>query len=242
MNEIIPFTKEEFGTVRAVLIDGVPYFVGKDVAVALGYSDTADAIKTHVDDEDKRFVKVGEIPTLKISNFGAYLINESGVYSLVLESKLPDAKRFKHWVTSEILPSIRKHGIYATDNVIDNMMNNPQFMADIITKLKEESEARKAAEQKNAILTHVNKTYTMTEIAKELNLKSATELNKMLADKKVQYKVNGTWVLYSDYSNLGYEDIKQEVLDSGKVIYHRKITQLGREFILNLFRNEGRSA
>lgn len=75
----------------------------------------------------------------------------------------------------------------------------------------------------------------MTEIAKELNLKSATELNKMLADKRIQYKVNDTWVLYSDYSNLGYEDIKQEVLDSGKVIYHRKITQLGREFILGLF-------
>ena len=84
----------------------------------------------------------------------------------------------------------------------------------------------------------MNKTYTMTEIAKELNLKSAVELNKLLAEKKVQYKVNGTWVLYSDYSNLGYEDIKQEVLDSGKVIYHRKITQMGRAFILGLFEDK----
>lgn len=75
----------------------------------------------------------------------------------------------------------------------------------------------------------------MTEIAKELNLKSATELNRMLSERKIQYKVNGTWVMYSDYSNQGYEDIKQEVLDSGKVVYHRRITQMGREFILDLF-------
>ena len=81
---------------------------------------------------------------------------------------------------------------------------------------------------------HVNKTYTMTEIAKELGLKSAIELNKILAEKKIQYKVNGTWVMYSQYSNLGYEEIKQEVLDSGRVVYHRRITQLGRAFILEV--------
>lgn len=84
----------------------------------------------------------------------------------------------------------------------------------------------------------VNKTYTMTEIAKELNMKSAIQLNRLLAEKKIQYQVNNTWVMYSQYSNLGYEEIKQEVLDSGKVIYHRRITQIGREFILNLFQNE----
>ena len=98
----------------------------------------------------------------------------------------------------------------------------------------EEREARVEAEKKNAILMHVNKTYTMTEIAKELGLKSAIELNKILAEKKIQYKVNGTWVMYSQYSNLGYEEIKQEVLDSGRVVYHRRITQLGRSFILEV--------
>ena len=117
-----------------------------------------------------------------------------------------------------------EHTVALTENGIE-----------LLTKLKQERAARVEAERKNAILTHVNKTYTMTEIAKELNMKSATELNKYLAEKKIQYKVNGTWVFYSDYSNLGYEDIKQEVLDSGKVIYHRKITQLGREFIIGLF-------
>lgn len=137
-----------------------------------------------------------------------------------------------------MLPAIRKHGIYATDNVIDNILNNPDFGIELLTKLKEERNARVEAEKKNAILMHVNKTYTMTEIAKELGMKSAIQLNKLLSEKKVQYQINGTWVMYSRYSDLGYEEIKQEVLDSGKVIYHRRITQMGREFILNLIGKE----
>ncbi|WP_196592452.1 antA/AntB antirepressor family protein [Pectinatus frisingensis] len=95
-------------------------------------------------------------------------------------------------------------------------------------------EKRITAEKQNAILMHVNKTYTMTEIAKELNMRSASSLNKKLSDMKIQFKQNGTWVLYSKYSSCGYEEIKQEVLDSGHIVYHRKITQRGREFILSL--------
>ena len=121
--------------------------------------------------------------------------------------------------------------------MIDNILNNPDFGIELLTKLKDERTARVEAERKNAILMHVNKTYTVTEIAKELGLRSATQLNKILAEKKIQYSVNGTWVMYSKYSDLGYEEIKQEVLDSGKVIYHRRITQMGREFILSLFQN-----
>ena len=112
MNELQIFNNSEFGEIRTVEIEGEPWFVGKDVAQALGYSDTADAIKTHVDEEDKRHIKVGEIPTLKTSNYGAILINESGIYALVFGSKLESAKRFKHWITSEVLPQIRKTGTY----------------------------------------------------------------------------------------------------------------------------------
>ena len=166
---------------------------------------------------------------------GGWIINESGLYSLILCSKLPSAKRFKKWITSEVLPSIHKHGLYATDQVIDNILNNPDFGIELLTRLKEERVARVEAERKNAILMHVNKTYTVTEIAKELGLRSATQLNRILAEKKIQYQVNGTWVMYSRYSDQGYEEIKQEVLDSGRVIYHRRITQMGREFILSLF-------
>ncbi len=231
MNEVKLFENEEFGQVRTIIIDNEPYFVGKDVADILGYADPNKALAMHVDEEDK----LNDKTALSLGQRGGWFINESGLYSLILSSKMPNAKKFKRWVTSEVLPSIRKHGVYATDNVIDDILNNPDFGIELLTKLKEERVARVEAEKKNAILTHVNKTYTMTEIAKELNLKSATELNKILADKHIQYKVNNTWVFYSDYSNLGYEDIKQEVLDNGHVIYHRKITQMGRAFILRLF-------
>lgn len=238
MEETKIFKSEEFGEVRTAVIDGEAWFVGKDVADILGYQNGSRDINAHVDDEDRRIIKSTETVSLDIPSRGMLLINESGLYSLILSSNMPNAKKFKKWVTSEVLPSIRKHGIYATDNVIDNILNNPDFGIELLTKLKEERAARVEAEKKNAILTHVNKTYTMTEIAKELNLKSAVELNKILADKKIQYKANGTWVLYSDYSNLGYEDIKQEVLDNGRVIYHRKITQMGRAFILGLFEDK----
>ncbi|WP_418419290.1 BRO family protein [Blautia sp.] len=231
MNEVQIFNNEEFGQVRTLVIDGEAWFVGKDVAEILGYSNTRKALADHVDEEDKGVTKcdtLGGVQDLTV-------INESGLYGLILSSKMPNAKKFKHWVTSEVLPAIRKHGIYATDNVIDNILNNPDFGIQLLTKLKEERTARMETERRNAILMHVNKTYTVTEIAKELGLKSAIQLNKILAEKKIQYQVNGTWVMYSKYSNLGYEEIKQEVLDSGRVIYHRRITQLGREFILQLF-------
>lgn len=231
MEQIKIFNSDEFGSVRTIIIDGEPWFVGKDVAASLGYKDTSDALKKHVAEEDKLtrcFTDSGQ-------NRQMYVINESGLYSLIFGSKLESAQKFKHWVTSEILPSIRKNGIYATDKVIDDILNNPDFGIELLTKLKEERAARLEAEKTNAILMHVNKTYTMTEIAKEIGLKSAVELNKILSEKKIQYKVNGTWVMYSDYSNCGYEEIKQEVLDNGHVIYHRKITQLGRKFILGLF-------
>lgn len=165
-------------------------------------------------------------------------IPENIFYRLAMKAKNEVAEKFQAKVADEIIPSIRKHGIYATDKVIDDILNNPDFGIELLTKLKEERAARVEAERRNAILTHVNKTYTMTEIAKELNMKSAIQLNKLLADKKIQYQVNNTWVFYSRYSDLGYEEIKQEILDSGKVIYHRRITQIGREFILNLLQSE----
>lgn len=228
MNEVQIFNNEEFGQVRIVEIEGKPYFVGKDVANALGYSNPRDAILRHCKGVVKHdnFKEGGQLIAL---------ITEGDMYRLITHSKLESAERFEDWVFDEVLPAIRKHGIYATDDVIDNILNNPDFGIQLLTKLKEERVARVEAERRNAILMHVNKTYTVTEIAKELGLKSAIQLNKILAEKKIQYQVNGTWVMYSKYSDLGYEEIKQEVLDSGRVIYHRRITQMGREFILQLF-------
>lgn len=235
MNELKVFNNAEFGEVRTVEVNGKPYFVANDVAKALGYSVPKDAVTRHCKGALKcRYLTEGGEQELKV-------IPEGDIYRLVIKSQLPTAEKFESWVFDEVLPSIRKHGMYATDSVIDDILNNPDFGIELLTRLKEERAARVKAEQRNAVLMHVNKTYTMTEIAKELGLRSAIELNKILSDLHIQYKVNKTWVMYSDYSNLGYEEIKQEVLDNGTVVYHRKITQAGREFIINLV-NENRKA
>ncbi len=106
------FNNPEFGGIRAVEINGEPWLVGKDVAAALGYSNTKAAISDHVDDEDKRLIQRSENATLEIPNRGMLIINESGLYSLILSSKLPTAKEFKRWVTAEVLPTLRKTGSY----------------------------------------------------------------------------------------------------------------------------------
>lgn len=229
-NNIEVFENPIFGQIRMTMVDDEPWFVAKDISDKLGYAQTSNMMK-RIDDEDSKS------SVLDGMNMKSLLINESGLYSAIIGSKLPSAKQFKRWVTSEVLPSIRKHGAYATKDTIDKIIRNPDYGIALLQSLKEEREKREEAERKNAILSHVNKTYTMTEIAKELGLRSANELNRWLSDMHVQYKVNGTWVMYSDYSDKGYEDIKQEVLDSGKVVYHRKITQIGREFIISLFQS-----
>lgn len=230
MNELSVFKNEEFGEIRTVIIENEPMFCLSDVCKALGLTQPSK-VKERLNEKG-----VSSIPTLTAGGEQKLLyINESNLYKTIFQSRKESAERFTEWVTDEVLPCIRKNGIYATDKVIDNILNNPDFGIELLTKLKEERAARIEAEKTNAILMHVNKTYTMTEIAKEIGLKSANELNKILAEKKIQYKSNGTWVMYSDYSDLGYESIKQETLDSGRVIYHRRITQLGRKFILGLF-------
>lgn len=232
MMEIEIFKNERFGEIRVAGSKENPLFCAADLCKALEYSNSRDAIIKHVDSED---VAKCDTPTQSGIQSMVY-VNESGLYSLIFGSKMRAAKEFKRWVCEEVLPSIRKHGIYATDDTIEQILNNPDFGIKLLTTLKEERIARVEAERRNAILMHVNTTYTATEIAKELNMKSAKQLNRALADKKVQYKVGNTWVFYSKYSDKGYEEIKQETLDNGKVVYHRKFTQLGRDFILNLFK------
>lgn len=222
--------------------NGVAYLRLENVARGLGFT-TVAASGNEVVRWNTVYNYLTDLKVVAGSCNGNYkgncpdFIPENIFYRLAMKAKNETAEKFQALVADEIIPSIRKNGIYATDNVIDEILNNPDFGIELLTKLKKERQARVEAERKNAILTHVNKTYTMTEIAKELNLKSAIQLNKLLADRKIQYNVNGTWVLYSPYSSMGYEEIKQEILDSGKVIYHRRITQLGREFILQLFNN-----
>lgn len=243
-NEIkVPMNTKNICGVDCYEQNGVAYLRLENVARGLGFTRIAASGNEVVRWETiRKYLDELGVPTSWHGNLKPIgkdelpdFIPENIFYRLAMKAKNETAEKFQALVADEIIPSIRKNGIYATDNVIDEILNNPDFGIELLTKLKQERQARAEVERKNAILTHVNKTYTMTEIAKELNLKSAIQLNKLLADKKIQYSVNGTWVLYSPYSSMGYEEIKQEILDNGKVIYHRRITQLGREFILQLF-------
>lgn len=228
MNDIQIFNNEQFGQVRVITKDGEPWFVAKDIANILGYSNSRKAIYDHVYTEDKGVTKCDTLG----GSQELTTINESGLYSLIFGSKMESAAKFKRWVTSDVLPSIRKHGMYATDELI----NNPDLLIAAATKIKEERAARLEAEKQRDKLIHQNKLYTTSEIAKELGLKSANKLNQLLAEKKIQYKQNKTWLLYSKYADCGYVSIKQDILDSGHIIYDRKWTGKGRDFILNLFK------
>lgn len=153
MNELQIFNNPEFGEIRAMEIDGEPWFVGKDVAAALGYSDAFGALKKHIDEDDKLVCQIDSAGQKR----DATLINRSGVYSLILSSKLPNAKKFKHWVTAEVLPTIEKHGAYMTPDTLDKMIASPEFGIRLLTALKEEQNknrhlAAQAEEDKPKVL------------------------------------------------------------------------------------------
>ena len=220
MNELQIFNSPEFGQVRTVTIDGEPWFIAKDVATALGYSNTRDAIAKHVDDDDKNTVVIRDGK----GNPNQTIINESGLYSLVLSSKLPTAKKFKHWVTSEVLPTIRKHGAYMTPEKIEEALLNPDTLIRLATELKTEREARKHAELEAASAKQVigelkpkadytdrilssKGTVTTTAIAKDYGM-SATGFNKLLHELHVIYKIGKQWFLYAKYQAKGYTHSK----------------------------------
>ena len=258
-NELKIFENPEFGSIRTLEINGEPWFVGKDVAEVLGYSDTSKAIRVHVDEEDKQLFKVDEKATLKTSNYGIYIINESGLYSLILSSKLPTAKEFKRWVTSEVLPTIRKHGAYMTADTLEAAILNPDYLIQILTALKGEQEKRKALEAETAVqkqqiaelqpkasyydvVLNCKDLLSVTEIAKDYG-KSGTWLNKKLHELGVQFKQGKIWLLYQKYAEKGYTSTKTHTYpaDDGEV--HTKVhtywTQKGRLFIYEQLKGEG---
>lgn len=179
-NNIEVFENPIFGQIRMVMLDDEPWFVGKDICEVFGDTNYRRSL-SNIDDSDKGVSQI-DTPGGKQK---MTIVNESGLYSLLFQMQPQKAKgvsqndtlinerkeklhKFKRWVTSEVLPSIRKHGAYATKDTIDKIISNPDYGIMLLQNLKEEREKREEAERKNAILSHVNKTYTMTEIAKEL--------------------------------------------------------------------------
>ena len=260
MNELEIFKNEEFGEIRTVTDKvGQPWFVGKEVAELLGYANTKDAIASHVDSEDRHIIQKSDFPTLDIPNRGMTVINESGLYSLILGSKLESAKRFKHWVTSEVLPSIRKHGAYMTDNTLEQALTSPDFLIQLATKLKEEKERNKQLEEEtiamsNAIeemkpkVNYVDKilqsksTVLVSQIANDYGM-SAIMFNRVLKNLHIQHKVGNQWILYSEHQGKGYVHsgtFEFERKDGSKdVNMNTEWTQKGRLFLYEMLKKDG---
>ncbi len=251
MNELKIFKNENFGKVRTLVIDEEPWFVGKDVAVILGYTNTPKAIKDHVDDEDKLIERI----VISGQNRDVILINESGLYSLILSSKMPKAKEFKRWVTSEVLPSIRKHGAYMTNETLEKAITSPDFIIKLATKLKEEMTKREELENEkklnapkvkfaDAVATS-NTSILVGELAKILKQNGVDigqqRLFSWLRDNGYLIKRKGLdWNMPTQKSmELGLFEIKETVVPhlDGHASINRttKVTGKGQQYIINKF-------
>jgi prophage antirepressor-like protein len=220
MNELQIFNHPDFGEVRTVTINDEPWLVGKDVAQALGYQNPQKALRDHVDDDEKT---VNE--SFTVNGTPAILINESGLYSLILSSKLPGAKEFKRWVTSEVLPSIRKHGAYMTLETLEAAILSPDYLLKVVTALKDETDKRKALEAVNSRLTvenqimHPKADYfdelvdrnlltNFRETAKELGV-PPKKFVQFLIDKKYLYRDKKGKLLPFEGKNGGLFEVKE---------------------------------
>lgn len=254
MNELQIFENATFGEIRVLEIDGEPWFVGKDIAFALGYNDTDQALRKHVAEEDKLTRQIDGSG----QNRNMTIINESGLYSLIMSSKLPAAKEFKRWVTHDILPSIRKHGVYATSDMIDKMIQDPDLGIRLLTELKEERETRKQLETEVAVKTQqlaeaapkvsyydivlqCPDLLPISQIAKDYGM-SAQKMNKLLNEAGVQYKQGNIWLLYQKYASEGYTQTRTDVYEDSDGESHAKLrtcwTQKGRLFIYDLLKSK----
>lgn len=255
MNELQIFKNQEFGEIRSLEINGEPYFVGKDIANILGYERSDNAIRSHVEEEDKLTHQISASGQMR----NMTIINESGLYSLIMSSKLPIAKKFKRWVTSEVLPQIRKHGAYLTDKKIEEVLTNPDTIIRLATDLKREKEEKKRLQLENTQNKQIigelkpkadytdkilksKSTMTVTAIAKDYGM-SAIELNKILHDLKIQYKQSGQWFLYEKYQRCGYTHSKttEYIRRDGSVgsNLNTEWTQKGRLFLYDKLKEYG---
>ena len=244
-SKLLLFNNEEFGEITTLLIDGEPWFVGLDIANALGYAKARNAINRHVDEDDA--LKRGVIDSVGRMQDTVF-INESGMYSLILSSKLPTAKKFKHWVTSEVIPSIRKYGAYMTADTLYKTMSDPRELAKLLNALADEKDKNKKLTADNALLSVKAKYYDkilaspdaipVTFIAKDYGM-SASAFNRMLYHYEIQYPLRKSWCLYQDYAEKGYTQTKTYSYSENRVCVHTCWTQKGRLFLYEFLKSNG---
>ena len=209
-NQIQKFTNEQFGTIRTIVREGKPWFVGKDVASALGYADHAKAIKAHVDDEDKG---VGEMPTPGGKQI-VTIINESGLYALILSSKLPTARQFKRWVTHDVLPAIRQHGAYFTDETLHKLLSDPtqahllvmEYVHEALENERLKFELRTALPKAKYYDTFVNpmECTNIRATAKELGVPEKRFTKYLMRHRYLYRAPSGKLMPYAYYYNKGF--------------------------------------
>ncbi|ARD98868.1 BRO-like protein [Lactococcus lactis RTB018] len=244
MNELQVFQNAELGSVRTVSIAGIPYFVGKDVADILGYVNTRDALAKRVDEEDKG---VAICDTLG-GKQELVVINESGLYSLILSSKQPSAKKFKRWVTSEVLPSIRQHGVYASNDFLEKSIQDPEWAIGVLKQLKGKNDVIAMKNQQILemapkvsyydLILQNKSVVNINQIAKDYGM-SARAFNQLLFDFGVQYKQGNQWLLYQQHAPNGYTQSVTQLVNSGKKsVMHTKWTQKGRLFLYDLLKSK----
>ena len=225
------FKNAEFGQIRTCMVDGEIYFVGKDVASGLGYKNTKDALMRHVDEEDK----LGSGFTTSGQNREMIIINESGLYSLILSSKLESARRFKRWVTSEVLPAIRRNGRYELEQQ-NRLLESRNAL------LEEISAQQKPLTDYARNILSSTQTVTITQIAQDYGF-SAVRFNELLMRLRIQHKVGGQWILYSPYLTKGYVQSFSSyfVMSDGEVHVkvHTRWTQSGRLFLYEELKKAG---
>ena len=240
MNEIQIFQNQEFGAIRTMSNEqGEALFCAKDVAEALGYSNGRDAVRKHVDGEDKTTVAICDTGSNYKSQ--AVFINESGLYALILSSKLESAKRFKHWVTSEVLPSIRKQGGYMiarpdeSDEII--LARALQIMQATLARRDEQiAKLQPRADYADHVLDSVS-CFTVTQIGKELGM-TGHDLNVLLCQMGIQYAQSGQYLLYADYARQGLAKNRTFSREANDGTLHTRTylvwTERGRDFIHRL--------
>lgn len=246
-NEVKAFNFES-NEVRTVLIDNEPWFVGKDVADTLGYKNGSRDINTHVQDDDKLKYRISTAGQSREQ----IVINESGVFALIFGSELDSAKRFKKWVTSEVLPSIRKHGAYMTDSKIEEALTDPDTIIRLATTLKQErqeklllkqrvNELQPKADYTDSILQN-KALVTITFIAKDYGMSGAA-MNKLLHELGVQYRQGDTWLLYAKHQTKGWTQSETKEVrradGSKKLVASTKWTQKGRLGLYELLKDNG---
>lgn len=232
------FRSKEFGQIRTCTVEGETYFVGKDVASALGYGNSREALRKHVDEEDKqasRFVTGGQ-------QYNMTVINESGLYSLILSSKLDSARRFKRWVTSEVLPAIRKNGRYELESKAKELQQQNRLLESKNILLEEITAQQKPLTDYARIILSSTQTVTVTQIAQDYGM-SPVRMNQLLFKLHIQHKVGGQWILYIPFLNKGYvQSFSSYFLKENgevQVKVHTRWTQSGRLFLYGELKKAG---